>query len=371
MKEIGAEDVKPLNPTRDAVRIVRGVLGGGDFSYQGKAFSAQPYRRYPMMRKRPRGSVPIYVAGTGPRMQQLRGRGGRRPADRRASRPRGSSATHARTCARAPSQRAATPISSTSAARSSRRSTTTATPDARGAREIAGMYLANKVQNIQGCGRRAARAGRRSAQDEIAADRRCDGVAAAGSPPRPRSATRSSTRLRADRRHSERLHRGDRGVRGRRLHAHHARAVGRSARPPDPAVRRRGPPSLPTMTLATDPELVERLIQCVDEARLVETACAYVDTPSPTGSEQAMAETRARRARGRWASLSAGRRSRRADRTWSGALEGAGGGATLMFNGHMDTSYSGREPHLRGDRRLPAAARSCATDASTASGSRT
>ena len=31
-----------------------------------------------------------------------------------------------------------------------------------------------------------------------------------------------------------------------------------------------------------------------------------------------------------------------------GTLEGAGGGPTLMFNGHMDTSYSGREPHLRG-----------------------
>jgi acetylornithine deacetylase len=31
-----------------------------------------------------------------------------------------------------------------------------------------------------------------------------------------------------------------------------------------------------------------------------------------------------------------------------GTLEGQGGGPTLMFNGHMDTSYSGEEPHLRG-----------------------
>ncbi len=30
-----------------------------------------------------------------------------------------------------------------------------------------------------------------------------------------------------------------------------------------------------------------------------------------------------------------------------GTLEGSGGGPTLMFNGHMDTSYSGREPWLR------------------------
>ena len=31
-----------------------------------------------------------------------------------------------------------------------------------------------------------------------------------------------------------------------------------------------------------------------------------------------------------------------------GTWEGAGGGPTLMFNGHTDTSYSGREPWLRG-----------------------
>src|SRR5712692_4640018 len=33
-----------------------------------------------------------------------------------------------------------------------------------------------------------------------------------------------------------------------------------------------------------------------------------------------------------------------------GTWEGAGGGRTLMFNGHMDTSYSGREPWLAGIR---------------------
>ena len=31
-----------------------------------------------------------------------------------------------------------------------------------------------------------------------------------------------------------------------------------------------------------------------------------------------------------------------------GTWAGAGGGASLMFNGHMDTSYSGREPWLAG-----------------------
>ena len=33
-----------------------------------------------------------------------------------------------------------------------------------------------------------------------------------------------------------------------------------------------------------------------------------------------------------------------------GILEGEGGGKSLMFNGHMDTSYSGREPWLAGIR---------------------
>ena len=31
-----------------------------------------------------------------------------------------------------------------------------------------------------------------------------------------------------------------------------------------------------------------------------------------------------------------------------GTWRGTGGGKTLMFNGHMDTSYSGREPWLQG-----------------------
>src|SRR2546430_4250350 len=33
-----------------------------------------------------------------------------------------------------------------------------------------------------------------------------------------------------------------------------------------------------------------------------------------------------------------------------GLWEGAGGGKSLMFNGHLDTSYSGREPWLAGIR---------------------
>ena len=72
MKEIGADDVKPFHPTRDAIRIVKGVLGGEEFHYDGKHFSAH----VPALSREaetPTGGVPMYVAGTGPRMQELAG----------------------------------------------------------------------------------------------------------------------------------------------------------------------------------------------------------------------------------------------------------------------------------------------------------
>ncbi len=71
-----------------------------------------------------------------------------------------------------------------------------------------------------------------------------------------------------------------------------------------------------------------------------------IDTPSFTGSEQAMAELMTelfeeRGLRAQCQQVEDGRAN--AIGTW----EGAGGGPTLMFNGHVDTSYSGREPWLR------------------------
>jgi acetylornithine deacetylase len=67
--------------------------------------------------------------------------------------------------------------------------------------------------------------------------------------------------------------------------------------------------------------------------------------PSFTGSEQAMAELM-RTTFGemglhvQWQQVEEGRAN------VLGIREGAGGGPSLMFNGHMDTSYSGREPWL-------------------------
>ena len=85
----------------------------------------------------------------------------------------------------------------------------------------------------------------------------------------------------------------------------------------------------------------------IDERRLVELALRLVSTPSFTGSEQAAAEV----VRAvfeelglsvQWQQVEEGRAN--VVGTWAGA----GGGPTLMFNGHLDTSYSGLEPWLQG-----------------------
>ena len=72
-----------------------------------------------------------------------------------------------------------------------------------------------------------------------------------------------------------------------------------------------------------------------------------VSTPSFTGSEEACAavledELREPRLQVQWQQVEDGRANVLG--TWAGA----GGGPTLMFNGHLDTSYSGREPWLAG-----------------------
>jgi len=85
----------------------------------------------------------------------------------------------------------------------------------------------------------------------------------------------------------------------------------------------------------------------VNEERLVEWASEAIGRPSFTGSEQAMGELMAETfaAMGlqvQWQQVEDGRPNVLG--TWAGA----GGGKSLMFNGHMDTSYSGREPWLAG-----------------------
>jgi acetylornithine deacetylase len=84
----------------------------------------------------------------------------------------------------------------------------------------------------------------------------------------------------------------------------------------------------------------------VDRDRLVEWASLAIGTPSFTGDELAMAELMRETfldlgLQVQWQQVEDGRAN------VLGVREGAGGGPSLMFNGHMDTSYSGREPWLR------------------------
>ena len=85
----------------------------------------------------------------------------------------------------------------------------------------------------------------------------------------------------------------------------------------------------------------------IDRERLVADALAAVSIPSFTGTEEPMAAWYAGQCEElglavQWQQVEDGRANVLATRA------GTGGGPTLMFNGHLDTSYSGREPWLDG-----------------------
>jgi 5,10-methylenetetrahydromethanopterin reductase len=130
---------RTLGPMRDAVAIVRGVLSGEAFEYDGETWSAS----VPALQNgahAPREVPPVYVAATAPRMQALAGEiadGCLTP----------SITTPAFVRYTRENVRADVDIGCTIVA-SIHESDRDAGRD--GAREIAGMYLANKVQNIKG-----------------------------------------------------------------------------------------------------------------------------------------------------------------------------------------------------------------------------
>jgi 5,10-methylenetetrahydromethanopterin reductase len=130
---------RTLGPMRDAVTIVRGVLGGGAFTYSGSTWSAD----VPALQDEahtPRGVPPVYVAATAPKMQALAGEIGDGCLT-----PSITTPPFVRyTCKNVGAD---IDIGCTVVA-SVHENDRDAGRD--GAREIAGMYLANKVQNIQG-----------------------------------------------------------------------------------------------------------------------------------------------------------------------------------------------------------------------------
>src|SRR4029077_15141386 len=130
---------KTLGPMRDAVEIVRGVLAGGAFEYSGSTWSAS----VPALEagaEAPREVPPVYIAATAPKMQALAGEIGDGCLTPSITTPEFVHYTRENVKSDVD---IGWPI--VASIHETDRDT-----GRDGAREIAGMYLANKVQNIQG-----------------------------------------------------------------------------------------------------------------------------------------------------------------------------------------------------------------------------
>src|SRR5215471_6768796 len=130
---------KTLGPMRDAVEIVRGVLGGGAFTYEGSTWSAD----VPALQSdahTPRDVPPVYVAATAPKMQALAGEIGDGCLTPSITTP--AFVRYTRENVAADIDIGCTVVASIHE--------TDREAGRDGAREIAGMYLANKFQNIRG-----------------------------------------------------------------------------------------------------------------------------------------------------------------------------------------------------------------------------
>jgi 5,10-methylenetetrahydromethanopterin reductase len=130
---------RTLGPMRDAVAIARGVLSGDEFEYEGERWSAS----VPALRdeaRAPREVPPVYVAATAPKMQALAGEiadGCLTPSITTPAFVRYTRGNVARDVDIGCTIVASIHPTDRDAGRD-------------GAREIAGMYLANKFQNIKG-----------------------------------------------------------------------------------------------------------------------------------------------------------------------------------------------------------------------------
>jgi 5,10-methylenetetrahydromethanopterin reductase len=139
LRNAGMQTSKTLGPMRDAVAIVRGVLGGDAFEYSGSRWNAS----VPALQSEahtPRDVPPVYVAATAPKMQALAGEIGDGCLTPSITTP--AFVRYTRENVAADIDIGCTIVASI------HESDRDAGRD--GAREIAGMYLANKVQNIQG-----------------------------------------------------------------------------------------------------------------------------------------------------------------------------------------------------------------------------
>ena len=133
------QTTKTLGPMRDAVTIARGVLSGERFEYDGDTWSAD----VPALAAdahAPREVPPVYVAATAPKMQALAGEIADGCLTPSITTP--AFVRYTRENVGADIDVGCTVVASVHE--------TDRDAGRDGAREIAGMYLANKVQNIQG-----------------------------------------------------------------------------------------------------------------------------------------------------------------------------------------------------------------------------
>ncbi len=151
MKEIGegeGEKIGPATVMRESIDVLKGVLQGCPFEYRGKVFTASvpPLKaEAPANRKLP----PIYVAGTGPVMQKLAGSIGDGLLTASITTPSfvRYSLKNLEEGARKAGKNVADLVLGSVIVGSIGRDSV---KGKEGAREQAGMYLANKVQNIKG-----------------------------------------------------------------------------------------------------------------------------------------------------------------------------------------------------------------------------
>jgi 5,10-methylenetetrahydromethanopterin reductase len=139
LNNAGISTNKTLGPMREAVDIVRGVLGGDAFDYHGDTWSAS----VPAMQNgvhAPRDVPPVYVAATAPKMQALAGEIADGCLTPSITTP--AFVRYTRENVGADIDIGCTVVASIHE--------TDGAAGRDGAREIAGMYLANKVQNIKG-----------------------------------------------------------------------------------------------------------------------------------------------------------------------------------------------------------------------------
>jgi acetylornithine deacetylase len=95
------------------------------------------------------------------------------------------------------------------------------------------------------------------------------------------------------------------------------------------------------------PSLKEAILAHVNEDDIVAMSRDVINIPSPTGFESGMSGYMRRTFEGMGLAVSS-QEVEEGRANVIGRWPGAGDGRSLMFNGHMDTSYSGQEAHLTG-----------------------